>query len=58
MPHQTEEDIASEKIFGKSDSSNCNKDGLPSEGVPVEELFEDNPDAMRKAPKVIKEQSS
>jgi hypothetical protein len=56
MPHQTEEDIATENIFGKSDSSN--KDGLPSDGVPVEEVFEDNPDAMRKAPKVIKEQGS
>ena len=56
MPHQTEEDIATENIFGKSDSSN--KDGLPSDGVPVEEVFEDNPDAMRNAPKVIKEQGS
>jgi len=56
MPHQTEEDIATENIFGKSD--NPSKDGLPSDGVPVEEVFEDNPDAMRKAPKVIKEQSS
>ena len=55
MPHQTEEDIATEKIFGSSE--NGNKEGLPDEGVPVEEVFEENPDAMKNAPKVIKEES-
>lgn len=55
MPHQTEEDIATENIFGTSE--NGNKDGLPDEGVPVEEVFEENPNAMKNAPKVIKEES-
>jgi hypothetical protein len=55
MPHQTEEDIATQNIFGNSDTAS--KDGLPSEGVPVEEVFGDNPKAMEKAPKAIKEES-
>ena|SRR5579859_382035 len=55
MPHQTEEDIATENIFEKSD--NVNKDRLPSEGVPVEDVLKDNLDAMKKAPRVIKEES-
>jgi hypothetical protein len=54
MPHQTEEDIAMEKIFGDQ-SSNTNEDGLPAEGVPVEDIFEQDPKAMKKAPEVIKD---
>jgi hypothetical protein len=54
MPHQTEEDIATEKIFGDQ-SSNTNVDGLPDEGVPVQEIFEQDPKAMKKAPEVIKD---
>ena len=54
MPHQTEEDIATENIFGTSEKGN--KDGLPDEGVPIEEIFEENPTAMKRAPKAIKEE--
>src|ERR1700694_2837828 len=35
MPHQTEEDIATEKILGDKPSSG---DGLPAEGVPIEDV--------------------
>lgn len=54
MPHQTEENIASEKIFGDKPSTG-NEDGLPSEGVPVEDVIKENPETMEKAPRVIKD---
>jgi ribosomal protein S7 len=53
MLHQTEEDIATEKILNK-DPTTSNGDVTPAEGVPVEDIFNDDPAAMNKAPKVIK----
>lgn len=53
MPHQTEEDIASEKIFNEQPTSG---NGLPPEGVPVEEVIKETPGAMENAPEVIKEE--
>ena len=57
MPHQAEEDIATEKIFGDETPTET-EDGLPAEGAPVEDVFNDNPDAMEKAPKAVKKDSS
>src|SRR5208282_5403212 len=57
MPHQTEEDIATEKISGHELPTGT-EDGLPTEGAPVEDVFNDNPDAMEKAPEAMKEDSS
>jgi ribosomal protein S7 len=53
MPHQTEEDIAMEKIFNEEPTTGKG-DGMPAEGVPVEEVFKDDTAAMNKAPKAIK----
>jgi len=55
MPHQTEEDIASEKIF---DNQPTKEDRLPPEAVPVEQVIKETPGAMKKAPRVIKEEES
>ena len=52
MPHQTEEDIAMEKIFNEQPTTS-NEDVTPAEGVPVEDIFNDDPAAMNKAPKAI-----
>ena len=54
MPHQTEEDIATGKVLGEPQS----EDGLPPEGVPVEEVFKENPEAMENAPEPIKEENA
>jgi ribosomal protein S7 len=52
MPHQTEEDIAMERIFNE-DSATGNEDGTPAEGVAVEDVFKEDPAAMDNAPQVI-----
>src|SRR5579859_347364 len=52
MPHQTEEDMDTEKIFGET---NGTENGIPPEAVPVEEIFEKDADAKKNAPEVIKE---
>ena len=57
MPHQTEEDIATEKILSDTPRTG-NEDGLPPEAVPVEEVFKGDPEAMEKAPEVIKDDIS
>src|SRR5277367_5563021 len=57
MPHQTEEDIATKKIFN-DEPRNGSEDGLPAEGVPVEDVFNEDPEAMKKAPKVIQNDES
>ena len=57
MPHQAEEDIATEKIFNDK-PRNGSEDGLPPEGVPVEDVFNKDPEAMKKAPKAIKNDDS
>src|SRR5271170_2710225 len=57
MPHQTEEDIATEKILNDTPRTG-NEDGLPPEAVPVEEVFKGDPEAMKKAPEVIKDDRS
>jgi small subunit ribosomal protein S7 len=55
LPHQTEEDIAMEKIFGDKQSGGT---GEVPEGVPVQEVFNNDPKAMEKAPKVVKDEDS
>ena len=57
MPHQTEEDIATEKIFNDEPRTRS-EDGSPPEGVPVEDVFNEDPEAMKKAPKAIKDDKS
>jgi small subunit ribosomal protein S7 len=55
MPHQTEEDVTSEKIF---DNQPQREDGIPPEAVPVEEVIKETPGGMEKAPQAIKEENS
>ena len=57
MHHQTEEDIATEMIVNDEPRSG-NEDGLHPEGVPVEDVFKEDPEAMKKAPEAIMEDIS
>jgi small subunit ribosomal protein S7 len=56
MPHQTEEDIATEKILNREPRTG--NDGLPRDAVPVEQVFKGDPEAMKKAPEAIKDGKS
>ena len=53
MPHQTGEDVATEKIY-RGEPRTRTKDGLSVGGIPVEDVFNENLEVREKAPEAIK----